>query len=166
MKIENVDLLQKAVERADTLQKKLEQIESPEGVAEREHYKRMCELADRPAGNLIPPINNDPDSAYTTIRECDSPMVDFEANNERKRIARLALRNPAEAAKQSAELEASQSKQRPMTLPELLAATQQARIEVRNATKSGVAKRLENANRRLRALHREKNRRGSIRVAC
>jgi hypothetical protein len=168
MKIKNPDLLQKAVARADDLQRQLDAARSPERIAENEHYREACRKADEleQRGSLLPPINSDPDSAYTMVREADSPKHNDANEFQRRRIARLATRDPQAAVKQLAELDAGEQRQRPMTLSELVQSLQAARVEVRSAVKSGDQKRIEEANRRVRALHRERTRRGTIKVSC
>jgi hypothetical protein len=153
MKIQNVDLLQKAVERADELQR------------QNEHYRRQCERADAAAArNLIPPVNSEnPDAEFTMVRD-DPALVNHEANAERKRLARQIAAGKPGAQEALDSFEKSRTATRPMTLVELLGELQKTRREVALATQAGDEQRLEAGKRKLRALHRERSRRGGIRV--
>ena len=111
----------------------------------------------------MPPANpENPDAEFTMVRD-DPALVNHEANAERKRLARqiAAGKVPQQAL---ADFEQTQAKPRPMDLTELLTALQKTRNEIARATKAGDEQRLEVARRKLRALHRERSRRGGIRV--
>lgn len=144
MKIDNH--VMELIDKADTLQKKLD------------NYERS------PNAQVL---QSGPDAVLTSDaeRECRG-LVDHRANNERRRIARLAARDPQAAKEQSEELEVSMQKSRPMTQIELLHALQETRAELALARQAADETRINAAQVRLRALHRERTRKGSIRVAC
>jgi|GEM_PF-4843349 len=144
MKIDNH--VMELIDKADTLQKKLDNYEK---------------------GAQVKVTQSEPGAIVTSDAETERKgSVNHRANYERRRIARLAARDPEAAKQQSAQFEASMQKTRPMTQIELLEATQQTRCELAKAEQAKDSERVETARRKLRALHRDRARRGSIRVAC
>lgn len=141
MKIDNHVL--ELIDRVDSLQKKLDNERSPKVT------------------------QSQPDAIETSDADRERKgSVNHFVNNERRRIARLAGRDPQAAKQQSKDLEASMQKSRPMTQVELVHSLQETRAALALARQAADETRITAAQIRLRALHRERTRRGSIRVAC